>query len=249
MIVYMKIQSQIIDKYLESKKLAWSPSTLRSESARLRALREALVDGSPAKLWEAMERSGMAPYSRCTTWTRVVQLVDWAAGAGLLRLPGGVNPFKTWRNENARLFKNAYVRQHPELTFEDAEKRVRALRPDVARRALEILYSALRYAESDTHDGKSVVGKGGLERKVYVPEVGGPAYELSYSTFVRHLKAAGLKPHDLRKLAAMRIVEQGANEFELCEIMGWTSLAPAMSYIKANKSRVQALMQGLRKAG
>lgn len=243
----MKITIAHIDKYLESKRLAWSASTLRSEAARLNAWAPVL-DGNPSALWAEMERRGTKAYSRVTTWTRVVQVIDWLIGAGALSAPAG-NAYKAWREENARLFKNAYVRRQPDVTFEEAEKRLNSLPADVARRGLEILYSGMRYAESCTHKDGRVIGKGGKAREVYVPAVKGPEYERAYTTFVRHLRGVGLKPHDLRKLALTRLVELGANEFELCHIAGWSSLAPALSYIKVKARRKQELMMKLRRAG
>lgn len=190
-----------------------------------------------------MDSRGIKPYSRVTIWTRIVQLVDW--------IGVNPNPYKIWRTKNARLFKNAYVRRQPDTTFEEAERRLRTLPADVQRRGLEILYSGMRYSESATHKDGQVVGKGGLARDVLVPDVAGPEYRKAYTTFVRHLRTVGLKPHDLRKLALTQLVELGANEFELCKIAGWTSLAPALSYIKATKAkeRAQMLVKQFRRAG
>jgi hypothetical protein len=244
----MKILQSQIEQYLESKRLAWSPSTQRSEAARLNAWATHL-DGNPSTLWAEMERREMGRYSRVTTWTRIVQLVDWLRAPSRPLSACTVNPYKAWRAENARLFKNAYVRRKPEVTFEEAERLLKTLPADVQRRGLEILGSGMRYTEAASHEDGHVVGKGGLVREVFVPRVDGPEYRRAYTTFVRHLRSVGLKPHDLRKLALTRLVELGANEFELCEIAGWTSLAPARSYIKVKRQRVEGLMKGLRKAG
>jgi hypothetical protein len=235
----MRITQSHIDAYLEAKRLAWSPSTLRSERARLGAWL-AELSGTPEALWQAMEMRGLRPYSRVTTWTRICQFVDWCIATKLIQ---GTNAYVAWRKENARLFKNAYVPKFPEMGFEEAEQRVRTLPAATARRAVEILYSGLRFTESQTHAAGRVVGKGGATRQVYVPPVAGPDLTQSYSTFVRHLRSVGLAPHMLRKLALMEFVDQGATAFELRTIAGWKSLAPAVSYIDGNPRRIAALAE------
>lgn len=239
----MRITNQQIAEYIQSQDLAWSKATIRSETARLRSIAPHL-DGNPSTLWAALLARGTKPYSRLTAWTRVVRLVDWLIATGAYPAP---NQYKEFRRANALQFKHVYVRRQPAQTFEQAEAIIQTLRPDVRRRALEILYSGLRYQESATHNAGRVVGKGGKERAVYVPDVTGPELTSGYATFWRHLAAVGLKPHDLRKLALTRLVELGANEFDLCAIAGWSSLAPALSYVKVSPAKITGLMSQLRK--
>ena len=101
----------------------------------------------------------------------------------------------------------------------------------------------MRFSEFQTIEDGVVVGKGGRRREIYVTDLPRPKGDVSYGTFYRHLKEVGLKPHDLRKACLTRLVEQGANEFELCEIAGWRNLNTASSYIKANKAKLKALME------
>jgi integrase len=238
----MKVELRHIELYVDGHKLAWAETTLRSERARLVGLLGHL-DGNPATLMSVFEARKTKPYTRVTAWTRVTRFYDWLIQNGHF---AGVNEYARFRQANARQFKNAYVRKTPKLTFEQAEQRLRQLRPDVARLALEILYTGMRYAESRSHQDGFVVGKGGKTRRVYVPEVAGPKFYGSYQEFHRRLKSAGLKPHDLRKLALSRFVEKGANQFELMAVAGWSSLAPATSYISATEQRIEQLAKAVR---
>jgi hypothetical protein len=233
--------SQFIDEYIEDKKYAWSPSTIRSEGPRLKGVAKVL-NGDPEALWEAI--NGYKPYSRVTTWIRVVQYVDWLMEKG--KVAQGLNPYRSFRTKNARLFKNTYNPRIPDVTFESARERLRGIQDRSVRSQAEtILQSCMRYSESRTFENGRVVGKGGREREVFLKD-GRRNYPLrSYSTFRRTLADVGLKPHDLRKIGLNKVVEAGANEFELLQIAGWKSLNTAASYIKAKRSRVEELMKAL----
>jgi hypothetical protein len=232
----MKITNDLIMAYVTEKQFA--PSTQRSEAARLRQLARPLSDGRPETLYKALEK--LAPYTRVTSWTRATAFVDWLIGRGDVVAP---NAYAAWREKNARLFRNAYVRRTPDVSFAEAEARIKTLPAATQNRALQILYSGMRWTESETRQGGQVIGKGGKAREVFVPNVPGPEFQQSYSTFLRQLGTVGLKPHDLRKLALSRLVELGANEYELREIAGWSSLAPALSYIRTDKNKIRSLMK------
>lgn len=233
----------LIMAYIEDKKLAWSPTTLKSEAARL-ASHAGLLLSSPEEAWAAL--ASLKPYTRVTTWTRMCQFVDWAIGAGHL---AGPNQFSIFRSRNARLFKHSYNPALPAITFDGAKKSLENIADAaIQRRALLLLYSGLRYHELDLVTNGAVRGKGGRVRQVYVPDIPGPEYNGTYHAFWRALASVGLKPHTLRKLALTRLVELGANEFELREIAGWASIQTASSYIKANDGRKKQLMEKLRNA-
>lgn len=230
----------LIDMYIEDKKLAWSPTTLRSEAARLNA-NAGLLTLKPEEAWAALE--SLKPYTRVTTWTRICQFVDWATAGGHL---AGPNQFSLFRTKNARLFKHAYQQQIPMITFSEALQTIKTIADgSVQRRSLLLLYTGLRYHELDLVSAGKVKGKGGRVRDVFVPDIPGPDYTGTYHAFWKALASVGLKPHTLRKLALTRLVELGADTFELCEIAGWASIQTASSYIKANDGRKKLLMEKL----
>lgn len=233
----------LIQMYLEDQKLAWSPSTLRSEAARLDK-HHTLLALSPEQAWAALGH--LKPYTRVTTWTRFVKFIDWAIAAGHL---AGPNLFSLFRIRNARLFKHTYTRKPAILGFEEAVTRISTLSNEaIKRRALQLLYSGLRYSELDKISQGSVVGKGGRIRNVFVPKIDGPEYTGTHHTFWRALTGIGLTPHMLRKIALTRLVELGADAFELCDLAGWASIQTALSYIKANNGRTKRLMEELQNA-
>lgn len=230
---------KLIDLYIESKQLAWALTTLRSEESRLHSVESAL-DDNPLTLWKELGRRGLKPYSKATLWTRVVDFYDWCIEEGHRQ---GPNPYKTFRKKNAKQFKNVYQKQLPEIGFEEARRRIETIKdPTIRGKALHLLSGGLRFAESFTQEDGRVVGKGGKVRAVYAQSIeeGSGA---SYQAVRRALARLGLKPHTLRKIFASRLVEVGANEFELCEVMGWKSLQTASSYVKARNERVRTLVE------
>lgn len=198
------------------------------------------LDGDPERLWAHLH-ANQSPYSRITTWVRVTQFWEWGAWCWPLQY----NPYEIFREANPRLFdtKSAYIRRIPKQSFKDAWQKLEGARPDVRKRAREILGAGLRWIESVRHENGEVVGKGGRIRKVYVPVVEGKPFEMSYSTFRRELKKLGLKPHDLRKIFAKESVRQGANQFDLCTLMGWSNLNTARSYVEGDEEKIERLVQ------
>lgn len=212
-----------INAYLEAHNLSWAPSTLKSERARLNAASVALT--SPEELWAYAER--LAPYSRKTLFIRVVRMEQWA-GAG--------TQFKDWYDRHQRLFKHAYTRRPAPITWQEALKRIERMPPEDRELAKHILSHGLRISELTQVKGGSLRGKGG---KVRFTKAGKrqvtPAELRNLRTA---LKAEGLKPHDLRKLAATRLHEKGFTPRDICEVMGWSSFETAMSYIAPSQRAV-----------
>lgn len=221
----------LIDLYIKDYILAWAPTTLKSERYRLYGVVEHLT-GDASHLWAYLENN-YKPYGRTTIWTRVVGFWQWTLDNNYNT---GENVYATFRRKNARLFKNTYQTKKPALTFKEAAALIKAL-PNSGDRALamQILGSGERYSESIQRIGNEVVGKGSKRRTTYRPGTTESNRSSSYASFRRALKAIGLKPHDLRKLCATRLVEGGMNEADLMEVMGWSSIVTAKSYLQPKK--------------
>lgn len=216
---------------------------MRSEESRLYAL-AANLDGNPDNLWAAIE--DRKPYTRATVWTRVTDFWNWCQARGYT----STNPYAVYREENAKLFKHVYSPRKPTMSYEEARKRIESISNAGARRkALELLASGMRYTESLTRDNEGyVVGKGGRVRETFVPELDGPAFSGKYHELRRELARVGLKPHMLRKLFATKLAAK-ANEFELCEIMGWSALQTAKAYVNVADERKKRLVEGVQSNG
>src|SRR5690606_10537223 len=161
-------------------RLAWEETTKKSERSRLVSVLSALQDQNPETLWKHLELKGIKPYSRVTTWTRVVSFVDWAISQKIITAE--TNPYKDWRKKNARLFRHVYEKKSPSISLEEAKARIAKIQnPSIKHKALELLYSGLRYSESLTLDysNSSVIGKGRKGREVFIsPELSnGPRSE------------------------------------------------------------------------
>jgi site-specific recombinase XerD len=225
----------MINAYIESKRLAWAPSTLRSEKHRLSAFADAM-DGTPLTLWNNIEY--MKPYSRLTAWTRATEYWQFLIDGGHRN---GPNPYKQFRETNARLFRNCYVTKTPVITFAQATHSIQTgLTGPYRQMALQLLHTGMRISERRSLKEGTVVGKGNKRRAVFLhtSEAGETCNE---STFRRHLSKIGLKPHDLRKLFLTRMVERGASPYELCQLAGWSSINTAASYIQVNQNRLKEL--------
>lgn len=235
-----------IERYIDSKKSAWSPSTLNSEKYRLRGVtQEQLAD--PAALFAYLkDERKLKAYPLKTAFIRAGELVDFLMSEG--KIPQGVNAVKLYMRENANAFKHAYAKKAVDVTFEEAAERINKMEnEELRKKALQLLYTGMRYAESLTLNSENqVVGKGGWHREVpMAKDVPADGYEASYTTLYRHLKKLGLTPHMLRKLCATKLVELGAQEADLMKIMGWRSSQMASIYVQAKRER--SLMTELKK--
>lgn len=219
---------RLVDEYLSEREFAWAKTTKRNLECQLRK-RSGEIEQGPEVLWKSLQ--DLAPYSRVTVWTWTTKFYDWCLERGDRE---GVNPFAKFREENRQLFRNAYRRQQPDLSYRQARALVRQI-PDkeVRQAALTLLTNGLRISEyGAVKDGK-VVGKGGKERKLYGAQSGRsevPEYRIR-----KALKEVGLKPHDLRKIFATELVRQGIDTFDLCRVMGWSDVTTALSYVSTRK--------------
>lgn len=215
----------LIDSYIKDHELAWSQTTIKSERARLIQVAD-FLNKNPDYLWDCLNKRGIKPYSRVTIWTRVCNFWDWGIEHKHFE---GSNPYKAWRQINARLFKNAYQRKTPEISLKDAEKRIAQINDSAIKlKAFELLRSGLRFTESLSPDSDVVIGKGGKKRTIYVSQT---KYSGGYIKFWRELKKVGLKPHMLRKIKATDLLRKGMDQVTLCEVMGWSSFETARSYL------------------
>jgi integrase len=224
--------------YIEAHKMAWSPSTLKSETLRLKRWAPHL-NGNAQELFDKLSAC-LGRYTIVTTWTRVVDYWGWCN-------PGQPNPYRMFREENARLFKHAYQSKKVGITYEEAFEAINTrLRGPVRERALDLLGGGVRWCESTQpkSDAAVIVGKGGKLRADFRPN-GQDSFDKSYETFRKTLKAStGLTPHSLRKLAATRAAEKGASAADLCEIFGWSSIQTAFRYLQPKKvEQLKGLMR------
>lgn len=225
--------NEAIKTYLEEKKLAWAPTTLRAEGYRLQGVAD-LLGLEPAAFWAAIEKRGLGRYSLVTLWTTVTSFLE-------VKDPSKAQAFRAFRMKNRRAFKNAYVKRPSRFTGEEVRKRIVQIE-DCESRALAtfLLDSACRYAESQTYEKGFVCGKGNKTREVMNSAARAIKYSRSYSTFYRHLAAVGLKSHDLRK-AHLSGMAKDLNPFELAAVAGWSSVVTAQSYIATEGARIRAV--------
>jgi integrase len=201
---------------------------------------QGVLDGDARKLWDFIKNKQKG-YSRCTTWVRVTGFWSYLN-------PHEENPYRQFKQENKRLFENQYFRRTTTETMKEAREKIDKIEdPAIRKKALELLLTGMRYAESFTLQNGVIEGKGGLKREVNMPEIEGPEYKGSYRSFLNALDWVGLKPHTLRKIHLTECVNSGANIFELQVVAGWKNLESAKSYIAVSKSRISEIQNMVRK--
>lgn len=217
-----------IDSYLKAHESAWAPSTLKSERSRLTAL-SSLLHLSPGELFTELSKT-KKPYTVKTIFIRVVNLEKWA------KLPPS---YAGYMEAHERRFRSVYEKEDIKVTYLDALARIETL-PTASRiMALAVLKCGCRISEAYTFRDGRVTGKGSKTRKIYGKIEG----TVPQTTFRRHLKAVGLKPHTLRKLCATRLAEKGATAADLCKVFGWSSIETSYYYLQGKEDKkLEALM-------
>lgn len=223
-----------IEAYIKDHETAWSETTLKSERSRLRALGE-LLSGTPDNLYRELALANKASYTIKTTFIRVAALEAWL---------GKETKYKEFMKKHANRFKHAYKKEELGIDYDEASKRINDLPASTRSLARSLLTTGLRISEANTNAAGSITGKGGKIRRIYGTLEG----VLPQSTFRRHLRGVGLKPHTLRKLCATRLAETGATPADLCKIFGWSSIATAYQYLQAkDDDKLAALMEKAQK--
>jgi len=227
--------SDYISDYLESNRLAWTAETMKSETSRLYKY-STLIDKGPEAIWQGTEH--LAPYTRKTLFTRIGKFADYCIASGHLE----INEYKSWMAHNRRLFKNAYTKNTPKISYTEAQALILSLScRETIKKASQILDGGLRWAESFTITDGQCIGKGEKPRAVFVDACD---YGYSYSYFRNHLSTIGLTPHDLRKIRATDLARKGLQPADLCKIFGWESFETASRYLAPlSDKKLQEAMQ------
>lgn len=238
-----------VEAYLADKAELWSPATLKSERARLNSLVPFLEKhGFNGKdLYADLAKEGYGRYTLKTAFIRMTDLEAFLLDTGRRQNTPSLRPFM---RRFARLFSGVYQRVAVGIELAEALNKINLLEDAKIRaHALFIVSNGLRFAESQTLDQSSgaaiITGKGKKEREILGSLENGAKYTGSYLKFYRALKGVGLKPHDLRKLAATNFLKAGIDLHDLCRVMGWSSLDTAMHYLQSSKKpELQAKIRG-----
>jgi len=218
----------LIDQYLKAHALAWAPSTLKSEQARLNAV-ASLIESGPDALYKAKHKV-LKTYALKTLFIRLVDFERWANKSN----DWGYQRFV---QENARLFKHAYKKENVNVTKDHITAAIHGIENETSRALATALFrNGLRISELQNYDKflRLVTGKGGKVRNLLSPDV----LPVNYPNIrdIRRLRAdlkrVGLKPHTLRKAAATLLTRGGMQSQDLMYVMGWSSLQTAASYLQ-----------------
>jgi integrase len=226
----------LIDSYIESKKNAWSPTTIKSERSRLIGLVRS--GESATELLNRLKAEGQKLHSIKKGFMRMSQFQAEM-------FPTEPNVYASFLKQNRRLFLNSYQRVAVATTFAEAKERIGTIKDEKLRlHCLAILHSGLRIAEANAVKDGYVVGKGNKRRRVYNTD--GLDTSIHRDRVARALKRLGLKPHDLRKLFATELAQKGMDAPTLCAIMGWSNIETAYLYLQPlQESAIAAALGGM----
>lgn len=236
----MEYTTEQVNQYMQTKKLAWSPKSISSESSRLHKCIKIWnsLNNKTAEEFYNVVRATHNPYTVKTMLIRFGQFIEVTTGTSN-------NPIKNFVRLNARIFRNVYEVETLKHTYETALNQIEKLTDErIKQIALLMLRTGMRVHEALGYDGGGkVIGKGAKIRTVYSTTKG--ALGISYNELYVALKGVGLKPHTLRKLTATKLVEAGLKEADLMAIMGWSSMQTASIYVQPK--REDELRQTLQK--
>lgn len=215
---------QQVQEYINSKQMAWSLTTQKSELSRLTGALDLLNQGAPSTY--NLGKTKYKLYALKTLFIRAADFANWATG-------NANNEFALFLRNNRLLFKGAYKRSLVGMSFNEAASRVANIsNPGVRQLASFILRSGLRASEALAYDNSGhIKGKGSKDRPVFCAKDGANLH-ITYGELYRELKRVGLKPHDLRKLAASQLAAAGFKEADLLKVMGWSSIETAAVYLQ-----------------
>lgn len=215
---------QEIDSYIKSNAHRWAQTTLKTEASRLNN-HACLLDKDPIEIYKSLSQD-LAPYAVKTTMIRLAEFENFL----------GERRLKDWIRNNSNLFRNSYVKEKLGTSYEEAVVLIAKIQnEEIKKAALEMLHGGARVSEILTHKKGIVKGKGGKVRELFLKNPMQQYDLLTYPEVYEALKLVGLKPHQLRKLAATRMVKLGFNEAELMRVMGWSTIATASSYLQARR--------------
>lgn len=231
----MKNTTQNIERFLESKKNAWSLTTLNAYKGFLNKYGELVNKSNPSAFLESLRMDGIKPYSIQTYFIQAANYWEFLN-------PTKTNPYKTFRKDNRNVFKNAYESKRVTKSYEEIKEIINSL-PDCEEKTaiLYILKTAQRASEAGLRRKKEeagieaqdyILGKGGKRRiNLGVSTERGSAtnYYRVRRFLLRH---TGLNLHELRKLALTRAADLGAGPADLCAIAGWSSINTAIRYLQ-----------------
>ncbi len=228
---------ELIELYIESKRGSWSDTTLKNEGYRLAGVTKEMLT-KPELLWAHFTKTRkLKPYSAKIALTRAGEVLDFAMREGHIDLR--TNALKDWMSANQRKFKDAYQKKVVDVTFEEAVQRISKIKDEEVRaKAEQLLITGMRYLESTTlTKSGEIVGKGGTKRTVHSGKDVQVVFGRGYHTFLRHLKAVGLTPHMLRKIAATEAASEGHSITTLMDMFGWKSHQMPALYVQSHETK------------
>lgn len=218
--------------YLKHFEDRWDAKTLNYRKSMLKKLSDNLGRSSVSSLFFYIDNN-LAPYSRVTYLSMAIDYYNWLLETGRKQ---GENEIAKMKKRKASKYKNAYERKITGIRYEEAEHRVNQIEDKEVRDVcLILLSSGLRLSEVFQVSGGIVHGKFNVKRAFVGEEFKAP--EVHPNTIRNHLRKVGLKPHDLRKAFATKIIDAGLELTDTASVMGWKSYKTAALYYQPKQDK------------
>ena len=217
----MKLSKDIC-QYLDQKASVWSSATHKAAKSRFRHF------GMDAEaVYRKMIEEGYKPYYIKTSFIIFSGYMEWLRAQGRATS----NLFGLFLSKNRHVFINAYEDNYATISSEEFLKEYSEAGPDIQAVLVLLGIAGCRLSEIYTFDGKTVLGKGGKRRNIYIPEalkISGPIL-IGPHAIRRRLKH---NPHAYRKLSADTWLKKGLDIKTVQVLLGHTSLAATQRYLR-----------------
>lgn len=230
---------QFVPKYLKAQETLWTHTTLKSTASRLNTV-ATLELSNPLELYNKLVYLQYNPYTIKTMFGIVAKYVDWCVENKYVKL----NTFSKWIKENSQVFRNVYQDKYTTMTYTGFVEEFNNCSPEMRLPIALLGFAGCRISELHTFDGKTVIGKGGKRRRVFLPaDVVIAPITLPIHIIRRRLKYC---PHDYRKLAADTWFRNKIDLKTVQNLLGHSNINTTQRYLRPmQNTEIQGTLNNL----
>ncbi len=217
------MNDKYVSQYLDERKLVWTSATYKAALSRFKHFS---MDAEA--VYRKMLEQGYKPYYIKVSFVMFSGYMEW------YKAHGGAthkNVYKEFLERNKQLFRNAYEDKYTTLSVRDFLSEYSMASPDMQTVLVLLGIAGCRLSEIYTFDGKTVMGKGGKRRAIFIPQ----GFQVQEKvTLNPHAIRRALKhtPHAYRKLSADTWFKKGLDIKTVQVLLGHSSLQATQRYLR-----------------
>lgn len=231
---------QHVPKYLKSQATLWSPTTLKSTASRLNTIANLQLQ-APYAVYNKLNELQYNPYTIKTMFGIIAKYIDWCVENKYVQ----ENRFSKWIKENSQVFRNVYQDKYTTMTYTGFVEEFNNCSLDMRLPLALLGFAGCRISELHTYDGKTVLGKGGKRRLVFLPTnlIIPKRIALPIHIIRRRLKYC---PHEYRKLAADTWFKNKIDLKTVQTLLGHVSINTTQRYLRPMQNKeIQGTLNNL----